>query len=313
MQRDIPSPMAHPPHRDHTGHPPVPEDEEIRMIGEILRENRRLSPEQMERITEHQRVNGMRFGEAAISLGFATPDDVMYALSLQYNYPYAAQDKRKLNPELVMLNQPFSPQAEAVRAMRSQILQLLRTGPDNNPLPTTTPLRRALAVISPNRGDGKSYFVSNLAVALAQLGGRVAVLDADLRNPRLHEIFGVDNSAGLSGLLSGRTGDNIIKPVAGVPNLFVLPVGSIPPNPLELVEGTAFGLLLHELLAKFDHVIVDTPASSHGADNTVIATRCGAALVVVRENKAKAADVQDMVNALSLGTTRVIGAVMNEF
>jgi protein-tyrosine kinase len=286
------------------------DEEETRVIGDILREMRALNAEAMEQIVGHQRAHGMRFGEAAVALGLATPDDVMYALSLQYNYPYASQDKRNQNPELVMLNQPFSPQAEAIRAMRSQILQLLRT-PGDTP---NSPQRRALAVISPNRGDGKTYFVANLAIALAQLGKRVAAVDADLRNPRLHEVFGLNNSAGLSGLLSGRQGSSsIVKPVASVPNLFVLPVGSVPPNPMELVEGTGFGLLLHELLAKFDHVVVDTPASAHGADNSVIATRCGAALVVVREDQARAADVKELVNSLALGTTRVIGAVMNEY
>lgn len=285
--------------------------DEVRAIGDILRETRKLSGEQLERIVNHQRAHGMRFGEAAIALGMATPDDVMYALSVQFKYPYAAVDKRTKNPELVMLNQPFGPQAEAIRALRPQILQLLRPPtPDNA---ATQPQKRALAVVSPTKGDGKTYLVANLAVSLAQLGGRVVAVDGDLRNPRLHDVFGVDNSYGLSGLLSGRTGDSVIKPVAGVPNLFVLPVGSTPPNPLELVEGAPFGLLLHELLAKFDHVVVDTPASFHGADNTVIATRCGAALVVVRENKARAADVQELVNTLSMGTTRVIGAVMNEY
>lgn len=285
------------------------EEEETRVIGDILREMRRLSSAQMEQIVAHQRSHGMRFGEAAVALGHATPDDVMYALSLQYNYPYASRDKRSDNPELVMLNQPFSPQAESIRAMRSQILLMLRQPGDTD----TTPQRRALAVISPNRGDGKTYFAANLAISLAQLGRRVAAVDADLRNPRLHEVFGINNSYGLSSILSGRHGTNIVKPVSGVANLFVLPVGSVPPNPMELVEGTGFGLLLHELLAKFDHVIVDTPASSHGADNAVIATRCGAALVVVREDKARANDVQELVRVLSVGSTRLIGAVMNEY
>lgn len=288
------------------------DEEETRVIGDILREMRRLDAQQIEQIGAHQRAHGMRFGEAAVALGYATPDDVMYALSLQYNYPYAAQERRNENPELVMLNQPFGPQAEAIRAMRSQILQVLRD-PGDIPGATKVGQRRALAVISPNRGDGKTYFVANLAIALAQLGRRVAAVDADLRNPRLHDVFGVSNTHGLSGLLSGRTGSNIVKAVSGVPNLFVLPVGSVPPNPMELVEGTGFGLLLHELLAKFDHVLVDTPASAHGADNTVIATRCGAALVLVRENDARVVDVQEIVKTLALGTTKVIGAVMNEY
>ena len=77
-----------------------------------------------------------------------------------------------------------------------------------------------------------------------------------------------------------------MQQVPGVPGLFLLPVGVTPPNPLELVERPAFGLLMRELTSKFDHVVVDTPAAEYGADAAVIAARCGAALVVARKHAA---------------------------
>ena len=139
------------------------------------------------------------------------------------------------------------------------------------------------------------------------------VVDADMRGARLHQIFDVDNSRGLSNLLAGRGGKQVVKVVPDVPNLWVMPVGPQPPNPLELVEGPAFGLLLRELSAKFDHVILDTPAAVFGSDGVVIASRCGSALVVARRDASRVARLQDLVVSLQAGHTRLAGVVMNEY
>lgn len=275
-----------------------------RSIGSIIAEARNLSADQVEKVLQHQKAKGIRFGEAAIALGYASTDDVLFALSQQFHYPYAAEDRRKASPELVALNQPFGVQAESFRAIRSQVM--MRVFND-------TPERRALAVVSPDAGDGKTFFAANLAVTLAQLGGRTLLVDADLRGPRQHVVFNVDNAAGLSGILSGRSEAKVIQQVPGVPSLFVLPVGITPPNPQELVERPAFGLLVRELLAKFDHVVVDTPAAQYGSDSAVIAARCGAALVVARKDKSQVASLQELVATLAESPARLAGVVFNEF
>jgi protein-tyrosine kinase len=172
--------------------------------------------------------------------------------------------------------------------------------------------RRAIAVVSPNTEDGKTFFSSNLAVVFAQLGGRTLIIDADLRGPRLHQVFGVESKTGLSGLLSGRKADGAIKAVRGIPNLFVLPVGVNPPNPLELLEGPAFGLLLHELLLKFDHIVVDTPAGQYGVDGAVVAARCGAAVIVARKDKGRITDLKGTVQTLQRAAVAIAGVVYNE-
>lgn len=275
-----------------------------RSIGSIIAETRHLSADQIERILAYQREKNLRFGEAAIALGFASTDDVLFALAQQFHYPYAPQaDDNKLGAELVTLNQPFSQQAEVFRGIRSQ-LTMRFNGEDRN--------RRALAVISPDSGDGKTYFAANLAVTLAQLGGRTLLIDADLRGPRLHELFNVSNSAGLSSVLSGRAEAQVIQPVASVPSLFVLPAGPTPPNPMELVERPAFGLLIREVLLKFDHVVVDTPAGVYGADCTVVAARCGAALLLARKNQSQVAALQDMLAILKASPAQVAGVIVNE-
>lgn len=275
-----------------------------RSIGSILADLRNLSADQVEKIARHQRDKSVRFGEAAVALGFASTDDVLVALSQQFHYPYAPEESRKASPELAALNQPFGVQAESFRAIRSQLMmRLFNEGQE----------RRAIAVVSPESGDGKTFFAANLAVVLAQLGGRTLLVDADMRHPRQHEVFGLDNKAGLSGILSGRAEAKVIQQAAGVPSLFVLPVGITPPNPLELVERPAFGLLIRELLSKFDHVIVDTPAACYGSDSAVIAARCGAALVVARKNQARVVALQDLVANLAETPAQVAGVVFNEF
>jgi chain length determinant protein tyrosine kinase EpsG len=272
-------------------------------IGELIQDARNLSADDLDRIGRYQRENDLRFGEAAIALGLADTEDVLQALAQQFKYAYADEEARKSAPELVMLNQPFGHQAEAFRAIRSQIL--MRTQGEKGQ-------RRPLAVVSPDSGDGKTYFCANLAVALAQLGGKVVVIDADMRGARLDQVFGVPGGTGLSGVLSGRGGKGVVKSVPGIPNLYVIPVGVQPPNPLELVEGPSFGMLLREVSIKFDHVIVDTPAAIFGSDGVVIASRCGSALVVTRKDANKVERVQHMVASLQAGQVRLAGVIMNE-
>jgi capsular exopolysaccharide synthesis family protein len=139
------------------------------------------------------------------------------------------------------------------------------------------------------------------------------VVDADLRGPRLHEVFNLPNTAGLSGILAGRTESQVVQQVPSVPGLFVLPAGVMPPNPQELVERAAFGVLMRELVGKFDHVVVDTPAAALGADAAVITARCGAALVVARQNESRVESLRGLIRDLSGTPASVAGVIVNEF
>ena len=275
-----------------------------RSIGDIIAELRNLNAEQVAKVLQYQQTHGVRFGEAAVALGYASKEDVLFALSQQFHYPYAPEEKRRLGPDLVALNEPFSPRAESFRALRSQLM--MRVFIEGQP-------SRALAVISPDAGDGKTYSACNLAVTLAQLGGRTLLVDADMRGPRVHEVFKLPNQAGLSGILSGRADKQVIQQVSGIPSLFVLPVGTVPPNPLELVERPAFGLLMRELTSKFDHVVVDTPAAASGADAAVISAKCGAALIIARKNTSRTDSLRELVASLHGAPVNLAGVVFNEF
>jgi len=275
-----------------------------RSIGAIIAETRHLTAEQVENVLAYQKKHAVRFGEAAVAMGVASADDVIFALAQQYHYPVALEDKKQLSQELVALNKPFSRQVEAFRDLRSQIIMRVDPSAEGG--------RHPVAVVSPDVADGKTFVAANLAITLAQLGGRTLLVDADMRSPRLHEVFGLQNSAGLSNILSGRAESQVIQQVSGVPNLFLLPVGPTPPNPVELVERPAFGLLLNELISKFDHVVVDTPAAAYGSDAAVIAARCGAVLVVARRDESRVQTLRNLVGQLQRSRAQILGVLYNE-
>jgi protein-tyrosine kinase len=284
-----------------------------RPIGELLRESLGLSAEQGRAISLHMRTHGLRFGDAAVALGLAQREDVLQALAQQFGYPYAVARLQQTAPELVTLHQPFSPAAEAIRSLRSQLLMQAPAPNTPDAMAGDAPKRLSLTLVSPNPGDGKSFLCANLAVALAQLGQSVVVVDADLRQARQHSLFGLGQTAGLSGLLAGRSQGEPLQTVVGLPLLSVLPAGACPPNPLELIERTAFTQLLRELSHRFMHVLIDTPALSRGSDAQVIAARCGTAVLLARHNASRLDELQALSTQLSHTGTRLAGVVLNTY
>ena len=273
-----------------------------RPIGSLMREACELSDDQIERIVAYQRARGMRFGEAAVALRMVDRNDVLEALSRQFEYTSGFAG-REVDGELVAAADPFSDQADAFRELRSRLLlEVLGER-----------ARCALAVVSPDVGDGKTYLAANLAVAFSQLGERTLLIDADIRTPRQHRLLGVQQGAGLSSVLAGfAQASRAVHAVPGLPNLCLLPGGAVPPNPLELLQRPAFALLIHEMLQKFAHVVLDTPAATRGADSRVIASRCSAVLVVARRGRSRMAPLEGLVAALSRGSAKIAGVVMNE-
>ena len=277
-----------------------------RSIGDFLRERLKLTDAQIDDILSYQREHHLRFGDAAIALRLASGADVVWALSRQFHYPYAVESEAaELNRELTVAIDPFSEEAEIFRDIRSQLL-----------MSVMAPEQRtaALAVVSPGVGDGKTFFAANMAVSFSQVGGRTLLIDADMRTPRQHELFGVPNGMGLSNILAGRADADteVIQQTAALPNFFLLAAGAIPPNPLELIQRPAFSLLMQELRSKFDHVVVDTPAASHGADCRVLAAKCGAALVIGRRDASRITAMHKLLSQLGKSQTKLAGVMINE-
>lgn len=280
--------------------PPVP----ARRIGEILGERLALAPGRIAEILAWADAHDLRFGDAAVALGHASAHDVVQALSVQFKYAGSDDAAQLASPELPLLARPHGAQSEALRALRSRLSRRLAQ---------TAKARGAVAVVSPEAGDGKTFLVANLGVAFAQTGARTLVVDADMRGPRLHEIFELRQRHGLSGAVIGCADSQIIQPVAAVPGLYLLACGAMPPNPLELVERRAFGSLLQALPQHFDHVLVDTPAASYGADALAIADRCAASLVLGRRHHSGLPALRRLAAELGDSGGPVLGTIVNDF
>jgi len=274
-----------------------------RSIGAILIDEERLTVRDVESILRLQREQKLPFGEAAVKLGLLTPADVDYALSRQFDFPYLLRGKSAVSEEVVAAYAPFSAKAEALRALRSQLV--LRWF-------DTDPLHRALAIISAERKEGRSFIAANLAVVFSQLGERTLLIDADMRNPCQHKLFGLSNRIGLSAVLSGRAGPETVQRIPSMPNLSVLPSGALPPNPQELLLRPAFPELLHQLVAQLDIIILDSPAASETSDAQAIAVRAGAALIVVRRNAGRTWRVQGLTQSVVQAKSTIVGTVLND-
>jgi len=280
---------------------PAPERAEFeggeRTIGAILLGAGALTRPAVERILELQREKGGLFGDAGKALGLLEQRDIDFALSRQFDYPYLRRGESRVSESVVAAYEPASPQVEALRALRSELM--LHWFNDDV-------AHKSLAVVSEARGDGRSHIAANLAVVLSQLGGRTLLIDADLRNASQHALFGLENRVGLSAVLAGRA-----SPELG--NLSVLPAGVAPPNPQELLARPTFGVLLERLAEHLDFILIDTPPAAESADAQTIAARARAALFVLRKNHSRLWRVQAIAESVARARTAVLGAVLNDF
>lgn len=272
-------------------------------IGEILVKDGCLEADDIPAILQLQADTGLRFGEAALRLRRIKPPDVHSALMQQFAGPHRAPEKGDFLPELVVAYQPAS---KAVEAMRPPCVLLLERW--------FTTEHNALAVVSPARGEGRSYFCANMAMLLAQLGRETLLIDADLRRPRLHAVFKLANKYGLSSMLAGRARpeEAIVRPPS-LANLSLLPAGPLPPNPLELLSGNRFARLLAGLAQRYAAILIDTPADGEHADAQIVAARCRGAILVTRAQWTRLAAAQDLVNRLVQRSVTVVGSVLNRF
>jgi capsular exopolysaccharide synthesis family protein len=202
--------------------------------------------------------------------------------------------------ELIVHDHPMSRVAEAARAVRTNLLFM---APDNP--------YRALLVTSAGPSEGKTTVACCIAVAMAQAGQRVLLVDCDLRRPRLHRVFKRTNDFGLTNaLLDSSVLDDARLPTE-VPNLSVLPSGPIPPNPSEILHSARFAALLETLKGRYDRVILDSPPVAAVTDATVLSTQVDGTVVVARAFATRKEIARQAVRSLvDVGAT-VAGAVLN--
>ncbi|MFA7439352.1 MAG: AAA family ATPase [Sphingomonadaceae bacterium] len=264
-----------------------------------------LTDDQAQLVAEQQARDGGNFDSAAVALALATEDDVILARqALQGQRAFDLSPATEISDEIVVLSDPVGPQAEALRLLRTQIIaQHIGAG------------RRAFAVTAATDGSGKTFVAANLAVALSQVGIKTLLIDANLRNPRVDQVFGIDpNGPGLSTYLTMQANrpERVIYSDV-LPNLAVVPSGPPVARPQELLSGARFRVGVDILLRQYDVAIFDTPAANENADALTVAAVLGYALVVARRDQAYFRDVQALAQQLSAARATVIGSVLNEF
>jgi capsular exopolysaccharide synthesis family protein len=196
-----------------------------------------------------------------------------------------------------------SPLAEAYRHLRTSIL-----------LSTAGRAPRTLLITSSVPSEGKTTTAVNSAISLSQTGAKVLIIDADMRRPRLHGIFNLSNSNGLSALLSREAVDSEISEAIQhdqESGLFVLTAGPLPPNPAELIGSEQMVKLLSTLTPKFTHVIVDSPPVAAFTDGVLIASMVDGVLLVVHSGKSSRKVVTRARKLLQDVGARIIGVVLN--
>ena len=271
-------------------------------MGALLLDAGKLTPEDFERVLRMQNETGIRFGEAAVRLGLVGEDDIQQVLARQFGYPYLQKGQAGLSPKLVAAYQPFSPQVEALRAIRSQLmLRWFARG------------RRALAIVGVDPDDGAALFAANLAIVFSQLGEQTLLVDANLRAPRQQDAFALKPRQGLSDLLAGRTGFDAIARVPAFADLSVLPAGTLPPNPQELLARDGFRNLHAQLEHHYDVVLYDMAPFQVGVDAVAVASRAGGALLVTRKHHTRIAHIGRAAEQLRDAGCEVLGSVVMAF
>ena len=203
--------------------------------------------------------------------------------------------------QLFVIDEPKSSVSEAVRLLRTNI-----------EFAAATKEIALLGVTSANSGEGKSTIVANLAVAMAQSGITVAIVDADLRRPSQHRIFQVSNERGLTNLITHPTDHWMSAAVnVGIPNLVLMPSGPLPPNPADLLSLDRFKGLLRQMSQSVDMVLVDTPPVLAVSDPLVVTPHLDGTVFVCQANKTRTDAVQRAVTQLRSGNVRILGVVIN--
>ena len=271
-------------------------------IGELLVSSGKLNELDIARVIAMQKQKKLRFGEAAERMGLLRREDIEHALAEQFDYPYVRRRGSALSPLLITACEPFGAKAEAIRRLRGQLA--LRWFDDH---------RKTLVVASPRAGAGSSVIAANLAVAYAQMGERTLLIDANLRRPAHHRLFGLGSVDGLSSLLAGRSNfRELLQAVEPFEALALLCAGASPPNPHELLSTVRFSYLIETAPAAFDIVIVDAPPLLECSDAQVIAARAGGCLLVARRHRTSLSDVEEAKLQLEPTGAAVVGAVLND-
>ncbi len=209
-----------------------------------------------------------------------------------------AGDPRRMTR--LTVSDPLSPIAESYRLLRTDLLFTA----DEKPF-------QSLMAATAKPGQGATTTICNLAVALANVGKRVILIDADLRRPKLHDFFSVSNEKGLTSVLNGECELEEALKVTDIDNLLVLPSGPLPLNPAELLASQKMRALHERLKPHTDFVLVDTPSAIAFSDSSILASYLDAVMIVVRAQETPRGSEVQLKNLLAKARANVVGVVLN--
>lgn len=209
----------------------------------------------------------------------------------------AAPDNR-----LLIAHDPYDPRCEKIRALRTELL-LRRESPEEADI---------VALLSPCAGEGRSQLAAELAISFAQLGRPTLLVDADLRRPQQHLLFGIDNRKGLSQAIEFGEKPHLHS-VQNLPRMSLLTAGGVPANPLELLLSRNFSALIEDWRSNFEFVVVDTAPVTHFSDALAVASLVGRVLALSRAQHTPYKETQDMLRRLTATRSQVLGAVISHF
>ncbi len=230
-----------------------------------------------------------------------TPQELKAQLGVAFLGMVPAADMGKGGSDPLLFNAVPANFAEAFKGIRTNVL-----------FSSAEEGMRAVVVTSSGPGEGKSVASSNIAIALAQAGQRVLLMDADMRRPRVHEIFATDQEPGLSNVLTGnaKVGDAIRRSTS-VPGLWLLASGYIPPNPAELLGSHRYRDFMGSLDGQFDWVIIDSPPVLVVTDASIVAHQASGVVFVVGADKTNKHSARAAVEQLDAANAHIVGAILN--
>jgi len=202
--------------------------------------------------------------------------------------------------DLISFLSPKSNVAESYRSLRTALL-----------LSSAEPRPQCLAISSALPKEGKTTTLANLAVTLAQSGKKILVVDADLRKPRLHEVFGIRNLNGLTNYLTGKKDKGNVIKITEIPNLFLINAGPVPPNPLELLSSDKMTSLIATLRETFDYVLFDTPPILAVTDALDLGSKLDGVILVVWGEKTSREALKRTREKLDMVKARTLGVILN--
>ena len=208
-------------------------------------------------------------------------------------------DPRARDRPLIVQLDPKSPRAESFRTLRTNLQFLDADRAD-----------RCFVITSSIESEGKSTTAANLAIALADTGSRVLLVDADLRRPKLADYMGLEGAVGLSDALIGRVELKDVVQPWGKEGLYVLPAGSVPPNPSELLGSARMESMLAEFNRAFDVVIFDSPPLLPVTDAAILAKKVGGAIIIVAAGRTHKNQLKGAVTTLNNVGVPISGLVL---